>query len=154
MENLSRKQFDLLVMASESAVKSQREAAARLDCSVGTVNKVISELTERGYLSNGKITNAGLDALEPYRAKRAVFIAAGFGSRMVPITLNTPKPLVRVFGVLHQEDPVALLDRLLVVVTKIFFYGLYLLLQEELTVAFIDLLGRTTTDIRLDIQFL
>ena len=99
MENLSRKQFDLLVMASESAVKSQREAAARLDCSVGTVNKVISELTERGYLSNGKITNAGLDALEPYRAKRAVFIAAGFGSRMVPITLNTPKPLVRVFGV-------------------------------------------------------
>lgn len=99
MENLSRKQFDLLVMASESAVKSQREAAARLDCSVGTVNKVISELTERGYLSDGKITNAGLDALEPYRAKRAVFIAAGFGSRMVPITLNTPKPLVRVFGV-------------------------------------------------------
>ncbi len=99
MENLSRKQFDLLVMASEDAVKSQREAAARLDCSVGTVNKVISELTERGYLSNGKITNSGLDALEPYRAKRAVFIAAGFGSRMVPITLNTPKPLVRVFGV-------------------------------------------------------
>lgn len=99
MENLSRKQFDLLVMASESAVKSQREAAARLDCSVGTVNKVISELTERGYLSDGKITNAGIDALEPYRAKRAVFIAAGFGSRMVPITLNTPKPLVRVFGV-------------------------------------------------------
>ncbi len=60
---------------------------------------MISELTERGYLSDGKITNAGLDALEPYRAKRAVFIAAGFGSRMVPITLNTPKPLVRVFGV-------------------------------------------------------
>ena len=30
--------------------------------------------------------------------KRAVFVAAGFGSRMVPITLNTPKPLVRVNG--------------------------------------------------------
>ena len=40
----------------------------------------------------------GMEALEPYRAKRAVFIAAGFGSRMVPITLNTPKPLVRVHG--------------------------------------------------------
>jgi CTP:phosphocholine cytidylyltransferase-like protein len=40
-----------------------------------------------------------LAAMEPYRAKRAVFIAAGFGSRMVPITLNTPKPLVRVNGV-------------------------------------------------------
>ena len=45
-----------------------------------------------------RITQAGLDALEPYRVKRAVFVAAGFGSRMVPITLNTPKPLVRVNG--------------------------------------------------------
>ena len=39
-----------------------------------------------------------MSALEPYRAKRAIFIAAGFGSRMVPITFNTPKPLVRVHG--------------------------------------------------------
>ena len=41
---------------------------------------------------------SGLDALEPYRVKRAVIIAAGFGSRLVPVTLNTPKPLVRVNG--------------------------------------------------------
>lgn len=32
------------------------------------------------------------------KAKRAVFIAAGFGLRMAPITVNTPKPLVRVHG--------------------------------------------------------
>lgn len=44
------------------------------------------------------ITQKGLDQLEPYRVRRAIIIAAGFGSRMVPITWNTPKPLVRVHG--------------------------------------------------------
>lgn len=33
-----------------------------------------------------------------YEAKRAIFVAAGFGSRMVPVTINTPKPLIRVHG--------------------------------------------------------
>ena len=66
--------------------------------SVGSVNRVLAGLTECGYLENRSLTQAGYAALEPYRVKRAVFIAAGFGSRLVPITLNTPKPLVRVNG--------------------------------------------------------
>ena len=32
------------------------------------------------------------------KAQRAILLAAGFGSRMVPVTLDTPKPLVRVNG--------------------------------------------------------
>jgi choline kinase len=44
------------------------------------------------------ITNAGRNALESYRVKRAIILAAGFGSRLVPITLNTPKPLIRIRG--------------------------------------------------------
>lgn len=46
----------------------------------------------------GAATSEDLKRLEPYRARRAVFFAAGFGSRMLPITVNTPKPLVRVHG--------------------------------------------------------
>ena len=93
--SITRKQFDILTIMAEdkTKAKTQRELESISGHSLGTVNKVVNELNEAGL-----ITEEGVDALEPYRAKRAVFIAAGFGSRMVPITLNTPKPLVRVHG--------------------------------------------------------
>ncbi len=96
---LPRKQFDVLTyLEKNSGKKSQREIAEGSGMSVGSVNKVLSALTEQGFIADGAVTEAGYKALEPYRVKRAVFIAAGFGSRLVPITLNTPKPLVRVNG--------------------------------------------------------
>ena len=98
--NLTRKQFDILkVFASTSESLTQRQMEEKTGLSLGTVNRVMKELTEAGLVSDGAITNDGVNALEPYRAKRAIFIAAGFGTRLVPITFNTPKPLVRVHGV-------------------------------------------------------
>lgn len=100
MVNITRKQFDIMAILADdkTKAKTQRELETISHYSLGTVNKVVNELVELGYIKNGTITEKGLEALEPYRAKRAVFIAAGFGSRLVPITLNTPKPLVRVHG--------------------------------------------------------
>lgn len=96
---ISKKQFDILVLLTENdRVYSQREIAELTKMSIGSVNKIYNELIQMGYIDNGYITGKGLDALEPYRVKRAIFIAAGFGSRLVPITLNTPKPLIRVNG--------------------------------------------------------
>ncbi len=96
----TQKQFDILsTLATEKTKLSQRKLEQACGHSLGTINKVMKEFGEMGLVENGMITPAGIDALEPYRAKRAIFIAAGFGTRLVPVTLNTPKPLVRVNGV-------------------------------------------------------
>lgn len=97
---LTRRQFDILeALATNKSVLSQRDLEKVTGHSLGSINKTVKELTDLGYMEEGVITNSGVNALEPYRAKRAIFIAAGFGSRLVPITFNTPKPLVRVHGV-------------------------------------------------------
>lgn len=98
---LNKKEFAILTYleANNNEKLTQKELAEELDFSVGTVNKLWNELEEKGFIENKQITKKGLKVLEPYRVKRAIFIAAGFGSRLVPITLNTPKPLVRVKGV-------------------------------------------------------
>lgn len=96
---LTRKQFDLMTCL-ESCQKemTQRELAEKTGMSLGSVNRTLSTLHELGLLEQNKLTGAGQIALEPYRVKRAIFLAAGFGARLVPVTLNTPKALVRVKG--------------------------------------------------------
>ncbi len=94
---INKKEFEVLMAVLDESY-TQRAIADKTGYSVGTVNKVLRELNEKGLLTEKTVTQKGLDELEPYRVKRAIFLAAGFGSRLVPITLNTPKPLVRVNG--------------------------------------------------------
>lgn len=85
---LTKSQFDLL--AELLAPSEEQSAPPDADA--------VRELEELGYLAGGRPTPAGVEVMEPYRVRRAIFLAAGFGSRLVPITFNTPKPLVRVHG--------------------------------------------------------
>ncbi|MBQ7125336.1 MAG: NTP transferase domain-containing protein [Clostridia bacterium] len=139
---LTKKQFDILTSAEKFGAKTQRALAAETGMSLGAVNKTLSQLSDDGLLENGEITEKGLAALEPYRVKRAIFIAAGFGSRLVPITLNTPKPLVRVKGKRIIET---LLDAVVAVgIEEIYLVRGYLaeqfdqLLYKYPTIKFID----------------
>ncbi len=96
---LSRKQFDLLVAFAEAAgPMTQHDIEHLSGYSLEAIHQTVKDLCAMGYLADNTITQSGLQALEPYRVKRAIFIAAGFGSRLAPITFNTPKPLVRVHG--------------------------------------------------------
>lgn len=96
---LSKNEFDIMeCLITSKEEYSQRQLEELTGHSLSTVNRALKALTEKGYIEDGKITSSGVSVMEQYAVKRAIFIAAGFGSRLVPVTLNTPKPLVRVNG--------------------------------------------------------
>lgn len=87
-DQLTRGEFDLLCQIAESKGIFKADNSPEYE-----------RLSRDGCIMEGKLTQLGWNALEPYRAKRAIFVAAGMGERLHPITINTPKPLVRVNGV-------------------------------------------------------
>ncbi len=97
---LTINQFEVLTAIERNEKRlSQRELSRETNLSLGSINKIVSELIDNKLVTeDNKITKEGLFLLEPFRVKRAIFLAAGFGSRLVPITLNTPKPMVLVNG--------------------------------------------------------
>ena len=82
---------------------TQREIASILEISLGSVNTLIKECTAHSYLTtspegNYQLTSFGMEFMEQFRVDAALIIAAGFGSRFVPLTFETPKGLLEVFG--------------------------------------------------------
>lgn len=86
---------------------TQRELAAKLNVSLGTINGLVKECLVRGYIREQagggdgpkwELREEGRRLLEQYKVDGALIIAAGFGSRFVPLTFETPKGLLEVFG--------------------------------------------------------
>ena len=81
---------------------TQRALCRSTGLALGTVNSLINEMTEDKLIvrdkSGYRLTDKGLDALKPYKVDCALIMAAGFGSRFVPLSFEKPKGLLEVFG--------------------------------------------------------
>ena len=97
---LNKHQFQLLLNLKNKTEKTnQRLIAEELGFSLGTVNKLIQEAEENGWISSEyEVTEKGLKALEPYRVENAIIMAAGMSTRFAPLSYETPKGLLVVKG--------------------------------------------------------
>ena len=102
---MNRYEFELMTFIEKNgeAVYPMRTLSDSLKISGTAIAKCLENLVSDGLIEKEndelRITEKGLEALKPYRVKKAVVMAAGFGSRMMPATADRPKPLVTVNGV-------------------------------------------------------
>lgn len=102
---MTRYLFEFLTYVERHGTRmySIRELADNLCISGTMISQCINSAVERNWItieaSKLSITTEGLIELEPYRVKRAIILAAGFGSRMMPATKDKPKPMVSINGV-------------------------------------------------------
>lgn len=76
---------------------NQRILASSTGLSVGVVNRSLKQLAADGLIDrHGQLTEKGRQEIRQRAPRNAVILAAGFGMRMVPINLSTPKALIEV----------------------------------------------------------
>lgn len=91
---MTRNEFNLLYAIKKNGMQSYRNLSALSGTSLGFISDAVKNFTDRGYIDENGITEAGLEALAPYKVRNAVIMAAGMSSRFVPLSLEKPKGLL------------------------------------------------------------
>lgn len=95
---IARNEFVALCAIKDHPGLTQRDIADLTELSLGTINSAYKTITAKGLVKEKRITQRGLEALEPYKVDNAIIMAAGLSSRFAPISYEKPKGVLRVRG--------------------------------------------------------
>lgn len=92
-------ELDILRTIKDCSISNQRTLSELTGHSLGVVNRSIKRLIECGYLDDqAHLTSLSRDLFQSRKPQNAIILAAGFGMRMVPINMTTPKAFLEVNG--------------------------------------------------------
>lgn len=96
---MNRQESDILNVLLLEPFINQRILAETSGHSLGIVNRSIKELIKDGYVDDEvRPTAKAVREFKVKAPKNAIILAAGFGMRMVPINMETPKGLLEIHG--------------------------------------------------------
>ena len=96
---MNRVECDILKTLAQNPCTSQRELSEISGHSLGIINRSLKELIKDNYINDDyQLTPKAKELLKSCSPKNAIILAAGFGMRMVPINMETPKGLLEVKG--------------------------------------------------------
>ena len=93
---LTKNEFAVLsALVGDKGIASQRDLADAVGMSLGTVNKAYRSAADRGEVDGYRLTDAGWEALAPYKVDNTIIMAAGRSSRFAPISYERPKGVLK-----------------------------------------------------------
>ena len=90
---------NIMNILADTPFTNQRDLAAACGCSLGMVNRSVKNLLKEGWLTGDmEPTERARQEFAARKPRNAIILAAGFGMRMVPINLETPKAFLEIRG--------------------------------------------------------
>ena len=96
---MNKQECDILEALHAEPYINQRVLSDLSGHSLGIVNRSLRQLLKEGYIDdNIRLTKKAENEFADKAPKQAIILAAGFGMRMVPINLESPKAFLQVNG--------------------------------------------------------
>ena len=96
---MNLQESDILRVLLDEPYINQRILAEASGHSIGVVNRSLRQLMKEGLLTeDAHLTRKAREKIKENTPRNAIILAAGFGMRMVPINLSTPKAFLEVNG--------------------------------------------------------